>query len=64
MGYIFSDSEMKGRLIRHEDDWFVGEWKPNDQNSQWIWWICGTREWLGLTDQEFAWAVDKRVAVK
>jgi hypothetical protein len=73
--YIFNDGEMKSRLTRTSrldgEDWFIAEWKPNDPDmiarlahmfpdGQWLWWIAGTREWLGLTDQEVEWSIDKR----
>lgn len=33
---IFNDGELKGRLVKKSDDWYVGEWKychDKDQNG-------------------------------
>lgn len=53
--YIFNDGNIKGRLIRKDADWFVGEYKTLDMET-WFPWICGTAVWLGLTQQEKDWA--------
>lgn len=52
---IFNDGHMKGRLIKKDKDWYVGEFKTPDMET-WMPWICGTSEWLQLTEQEKTWA--------
>lgn len=63
---IFNDGFIKSRLIRKDKNWFVGEWKyvneeePSDPyylyKKQWFPWICGTKEWLQLTEQDIEWS--------
>lgn len=52
---IFNDGRMKGRLIKKDKDWYVGEFKTAEMET-WMPWICGTSEYLWLTEQEKAWA--------
>lgn len=74
--FIFNDGEIKSRLIKKGNDWYVAEWKyindkDIDGNNQytgslsetdkelrniWFPWIAGTAKWLGLNEQEKAWA--------
>ena len=55
--YIFNDGVMKSRLIRKDKDWFVAEWKSSvDESAQWMPWICGTADFLALSEQDKVWA--------
>lgn len=62
---IFNDGYIKGRLICKDDNWYIGEWKyildefytcTKTRKNIWFPWIAGTAEWLGLSEQEKAWA--------
>ena len=61
--YIFSDDKMKSRLLKQKDNWFVAEYKDHKNDSQWMPWICGSKEFLALSDQEVNMAYpDKRMS--
>jgi hypothetical protein len=57
--YIFRDPQIKSRLIKKDTDWYVAEFKDHHSDSQWLPFICGTAEWLGLTDRDKKWAIAK-----
>jgi hypothetical protein len=55
--YIYNDGKIKSRLIRKDKDWFIAEWKSAiDGAAQWFPWIGGTADYLGLSEQDKAWA--------
>ena len=60
--YIYKDQERneKCRLVQQDEDWFVCECKPlDDEAAQWIPFIFGTSEFLQLTEQDKKWAIKK-----
>ncbi len=61
---IFNDGIIKSRIIKKDTNWYTVEWKYVDETklthlgdkvSMWLWWLCGTKEWLNLSEQELAW---------
>jgi hypothetical protein len=58
--YIYKDDIEKSRLVRTSDDWWVVEWKRNIEDDTWMPFLCGTSDFLMLTDQEKEYAIDKR----
>tara|TARA_R110000744_G_scaffold335804_1_gene441133 strand:- start:1148 stop:1345 length:198 start_codon:yes stop_codon:yes gene_type:complete len=61
--YFYKDEQRneKSRVIRNKDNWFTVECKSiTDESSQWIPFLFGTAEFLGLTDTDKEWAKDKR----
>lgn len=53
--YIFKEAALKGRLIKKAQNWYVAEYKTDGMPS-WFPYICGTAEWLRLTEQDKEWA--------
>lgn len=50
--YIFTDEKQKCKLVINDTNWFTCECKNIADDSPWMPYICGTREWLGLSDWE------------
>lgn len=55
--YIFKDENIKSRLLQTQDDWYVAESKKIDSSDQWKPWICGTADFLKLTEQDKRWSI-------
>ena len=56
MSYFWKTASDKCRVVRDGKNWYRVEWKPNDIETPWQWFLIGTAEWLGLTQQDIEWA--------
>ena len=65
--FFYKDETGKCRVRRDgsttkNEPWYIVEWKPNDLETPWQWYLCGTASWLNLTEQEIEWAEPKAKA--
>lgn len=50
--YNFNDGTIRSRLMKQDENWFIAEWKDPRDQSPWYPWICGTKEFLALTEEQ------------
>ena len=62
--FFYTNETSKCRVVKIDDDWYEVQWKSSipckseyiDYAAQWTWFLCGTREWLNLSDRDVEWA--------
>jgi hypothetical protein len=61
--YFYRDEYRNEKCrVRHKginsrgEDWFHVEVKSINIDEPWVWFLIGTAEWLGLTQQEIEWS--------